>query len=277
MNVIYNFFNDTVTSVICIINIYVLETGSCVWTLLFAIDLTTGKVSSFLIKFKSSAFKQHRGLFVVLWSRSYLFRIERRHWRICTSPLTSDSNLNWSETERTPSFSVYRTFLQRAIYMWEFEPLKLLGPFSLGCLSAGIQNAKKKTHAYVRPRFMIERVRSVFLTDFLRSIYTSRRSRRTSSFIRVHPSDIDLTLFSISLFFCHAEHRKASPNSLRFYGFWQVTSDRFYFNLKCRRISAHTRSQIFLPHLYKDGPRRSREKDPSFGYSLPRDNNWDNN
>lgn len=113
-----------------------------------SIDLTTGKVSSFLIKFKSSAFKQHRGLFVVLWSRSYLFRIERRHWRICTSPLTSDSNLNWSETERTPSFSVYRTFLQRAIYMWEFEPLKLLGPFSLGCLSAGIQNAKKKTRVH---------------------------------------------------------------------------------------------------------------------------------
>lgn len=217
-------------------------------------DLMTGKASSFLIKFKSPALKQHRGLFVVLWSRSYLFRIERRHWRICTSPLTSDSNLNWSETERAPSFSVYRAFLQRAIYMWEFEPLKLLGPFSLGCLSAGIQNAKKR-HAYVRPRFTIERARSVFLADFLRPVYTSRRrSRRASSFTRVHPPDIDLTLFSISLFFCHAEHRKASPNSLRFYGFWQVTSDRFYFNLKCRRISAHTRSQIFLPRLYKDGP-----------------------
>lgn len=81
------------------------------------------------------------------------------------------------------------------------------------------------------------------------SLYTSRGVDA-----RVLPlafiSDIDLTLFSISLFFCHAEHRKASPNSLRFYGFWQVTSDRFYFNLKCRRISPpHTRSQIFLPRL----------------------------
>ena len=137
----------------------------------------------------------------------------------------------------------------------------------------GDTNAKKR-HAYVRPRFTIERVRSVFLTDFLQLVYTSyiRRSRRASSFTRVHPPDIDLTLFSISLFFCHAEHRKASPNSLRFYGFWQVTSDRFHFNLKCRRISAHTRSQIFSPHLYKVGL-SGIVKIPHVGILFP--DNWD--
>lgn len=135
-------------------------------------DLTTGKASS-LIKFKSPAFKRHRGLFVVLWSLSYLLRIERRHWRICTSPLTSDSNLNWSETERAPSFSVYRTFLQRVIYMWEFEPLKLLGHFRSAAFPRGYK-MQKKTHAYVRPRFTIVRARSVFLTDFLRPVYTKK-------------------------------------------------------------------------------------------------------
>lgn len=100
---------------------------------------------------------------------------------------------------------LYRTFLQRAIYMWEFAPLKLLGLFSLSCLSARIQNAKRNTR-FVKPRFTIERVRSVFLTDFLQLVYTSQRSRRASSSTRVQPPDIDLALFSISLFFCHTRN-----------------------------------------------------------------------
>lgn len=132
-----------------------------------------------------------------------LFCIERRHWRICTFSLTSDFNSNWSETERARLVFLYRTFLQRAIYMWEFAPLKLLGLFSLNCpFREEIRNAKRNTR-FVKPRFTIERVRSVFLTDFLQLIYTSQRSKRASSSTRVQPPDIDLALFSMSLFFCH--------------------------------------------------------------------------
>lgn len=43
-----------------------------------------------------------------------------RHWRICTSPLTSDFNSNWSDSERAKRFFCRALFLPRSIRcMWE--------------------------------------------------------------------------------------------------------------------------------------------------------------